>query len=132
MNIIDFCNKHHACKDDEEWAVTNCQTMQDAWDKAGCYWLIWIATQPGVLTDKELRLFAVWSVRQVESLLTDQRSKNALEVAERHANGNATDEELAVACAGARDAARNAARNAARDAQADYLRQNTTPNFEQP
>lgn len=50
---------------------------------------------------KEIRLYAVWCVRQVEHLLKDQRSLDALDVAERYANGEATDAELAAA----RDAA---------------------------
>ena len=50
---------------------------------------------------KEWRLFAVWCVRQQAHLLTDQRSKDALDVAERHAHGKATDEELAAAWAAA-------------------------------
>lgn len=61
---------------------------------------------------KTWRLFAVWCGRQVEHLMKDERSRNALNVAERHANGQATDDELAVAWDAARDAAR-----AARDAQ---------------
>ena len=66
---------------------------------------------------KEWRLFAVWCVRQQAHLLTDQRSKDALDVAERHAHGKATDEELAAAWAAAwaaLDAARDAARAALR------------------
>ena len=59
--------------------------------------------------DREIRLFAVWCARQVEHLMTDERSKNALNVAERHANGEATDEELAAARAAAWGAARAAA-----------------------
>lgn len=66
--------------------------------------------------DKEIRLYAVWCARQVEHLMTDQRSKDALNVAERHANGKATDTELAAAKAAAWDAAWDAARGAARDA----------------
>jgi hypothetical protein len=64
---------------------------------------------------KHWRLFAVWCARQVQHLLTDQRSLNALDVAERHARGLATDEELAAAEVAARDAAW-AARDAAGDA----------------
>ena len=45
--------------------------------------------------------------------MTDQRSLDALDVAERYANGQATDEELAAA----RDAAWAAAWDAAWDAQ---------------
>lgn len=62
--------------------------------------------------------------------MTDQRSKDALNVAERFANGNATQSDLdaaraaawAAARAAAWDAARDAAGAAARDAQEKELR----------
>ena len=74
--------------------------------------------------NRDLRLYAVWCALQVEHLMTDQRSKNALYVAERYANGDASAEELtaardaawAAALASALDAALDAARDAARDA----------------
>ena len=59
--------------------------------------------------DKEWRLFAVWCARKVQHLMTDPRSVAALDVAERFANGTATQEELAAAWAAARDAAMAAA-----------------------
>ena len=62
--------------------------------------------------EREMRLYAVWCARQVQHLMTDPRSVAALDVAERHANGEATDEELAAA----RDAAWDAAWAAATDA----------------
>lgn len=46
---------------------------------------------------KVWRLFAVWCGRQVQHLMTDTRSVAALDVAERHANGNATNAELNAA-----------------------------------
>ena len=49
------------------------------------------------LSDKQLRLFAVRCARRVQHLMRDPRSIAALDVAERHANGQATDEELKVA-----------------------------------
>ena len=54
---------------------------------------------------REWRLFAVWCARQVEHLMTDQRSRDALDVAERYADGGATDAELAAAWAAAGAAA---------------------------
>jgi hypothetical protein len=105
LTIEEFCDKHKACKEGRDWALANCESMFDAWGKLPPEWLIWVATRRGVLTDKELRLFAVFCVRSVEHLLTDQRSKNAIEVAERFVNGDATDEELAAAWSDARDAA---------------------------
>jgi len=50
------------------------------------------------------RLYAVWCARQVQHLMTDQRSLNVLDVAERHANGQATDKELSAAWVAAKDA----------------------------
>jgi len=43
------------------------------------------------------RLYAVWCARQVQHLMTDPRSLAALDIAERHAHGLATDEELEAA-----------------------------------
>jgi hypothetical protein len=54
---------------------------------------------------KEWRLFAVWCARQSQHLMADQRSIDALDVAERHANGLATDEELSAALDAVWDAA---------------------------
>lgn len=55
------------------------------------------------------RKYAVWCARQVEHLMTDNRSKDALDIAWRHSEGVATDEELTAA----RDAARHGARHGA-------------------
>ena len=58
---------------------------------------------------REMRLYAVDCARNVQHLMTDQRSIAALDVADRHAEGLATNEELAAAGAAAGDAARDAA-----------------------
>jgi hypothetical protein len=54
------------------------------------------------------RLYAVWCAEQVKHLMTDERSLNALVVARAHANGTATNEDLAAAWDAAWDAARDA------------------------
>jgi len=66
---------------------------------------------------KEWRLYAVWCGRQVQHLMTDQGSRAALDVAERYANGQASDADRDAA-RDAWDAARAAARDAAGDAWA--------------
>jgi hypothetical protein len=69
-----------------EWlACTNPYTMLDAL-KATLSW-----------SEGKVRLFAYWCVRQVWHLLSDQRSRNALEVAERFDVGRATKAELLAA-----------------------------------
>ena len=115
-----FCAKTYACDDGRAFALTQ-PTMADVWDKCPrTDWLIWILHKLNRQPDaRTLRLFAVWCARntplsdgrKVGDLLTDPRSLAALEVAERYANVNATDDEFA--------AARDAAGDAARDAEGD-------------
>ena len=73
--------------------------------------------------DRLTRLYACWCVRQVWHLLTDERSRHAVEVAERYVAGNATDVEMDAAWAAADAAARyaecDAAWAAARYAECD-------------
>jgi hypothetical protein len=59
--------------------------------------------------DRKMRLYAVWCARRVQRLLTDRRSLDALDVAERLASGLATDSELNAAWTAARKAAWDAA-----------------------
>lgn len=69
--------------------------------------------------EKEWRLFAVRCARSVQHLMKDPRSISALDVAERHANGQASDDELVAASDAARDAAMDAAGDAAGAAARD-------------
>jgi hypothetical protein len=63
--------------------------------------------------------FAIWCARDVQHLMEDERSVNAVNVAERYLDGNATLEELKAArAAAATDAATDAAALAARAAVA--------------
>ena len=77
---------------------------------------LWVVCREDLIDAKTLRLFAVWCARQVQHLMTDERSIAALDVAERYANGQATEKELAAARDAAWAAARDAAWAAARDA----------------
>lgn len=70
--------------------------------------------------DREIRLFAVWCARQVQHLMTDQRSVAALDTAERYAAGLASDSELKEARSAAWSAVRTAeATEAAWSAEAE-------------
>jgi hypothetical protein len=114
LTWADFA-KHEPCYDPAEkygeWEGTILDLMQHpeipAKDK------VWAFTREGIVGDITLRLFAVGCARKVQYLMKDQRSIDALDVAERYANGNATEDELA--------AARKAAWAAARDATEDEL-----------
>ena len=69
--------------------------------------------------DRDCRHYAVWCAREVQHLMTDPRCIHALDVAERYADGQATDDELKAAREAARAAAWDAARDAAWDAARD-------------
>jgi len=135
MSPADFCSATKACDEGRDWALTQ-PTMIDVWENCPrSEWLLWILDAIDQRhDDRTMRLFAVWCARNTPladgrvtgDLLTDPRSLAALEVAERYANGRATDEELAAARAAAWDAAGSAAWTAAWTAawasQADHLR----------
>jgi hypothetical protein len=101
----------------EDWTGTVLDIVKNddvPWDDR-----LWVVMREDLLSDRLMRMFAVWCARQVQHLITDERSLKALEVAERFANGLATKEELAAARVAARAAAWNAAWHAARDAARD-------------
>lgn len=117
---VEFFNSHNPCYPAENalgegWEGTILDVLENKNIPADDR--IWTATREGVLSDKTLRLAAVQFVRKtpisggktVFDLLADERSKNALLIAERYAKGQAADEELAAA----RDAAAATAAKAA-------------------
>jgi hypothetical protein len=118
MTIEQFCTKHKACKEGKEWALASCVSMKEVWEKAKPAWLLWVAMRPSVLKDKELRLFAVFCARQVQHLMTDPRSIEAIDVAEKYAQDKASDDELATAGNAAYEAAQAADAAAYEAAQA--------------
>jgi len=121
MNEIrEYLKKFNACEEGYDWAVESCTTMQEVWDTCKPEWLIWLATDTDCTTDREKHEFGLAAAQQVEHLMTDQRSKDALKVKRRWLDGAATDEEFETAREAAWAAARVAAwaaRVAAREAE---------------
>jgi len=89
MTIEEFCRRHNACSDGREWAEENCATMQDVWRKAPVYYLVWVATRKGVLTESTARILAVSYVFPIRRYLLPGGRK-ALRIALKHARGKAT------------------------------------------
>jgi len=94
LTIADFFGKHKAYGRVQDWALANCKDMQECWDKLPDGDLIWIAGFADVLTDRTQRLFAVACCREAYHLLEDQRSRDALYVAESYALGQSDSIEL--------------------------------------
>jgi hypothetical protein len=71
--------------------------------------ILWLLLRKEFLSEKDLRLFAVWCAREALKLIEnpDKRIVDACNVAERYAHGEATKEELLSAS----DAALNAAQD---------------------
>ena len=112
-----------ACADAIKWSYRY-KTWEDlAKNCTNPEWSMWLIQKTNALDDKELRLLACAFVRHtpakdgvVWDLLTDERSRNAVRVAERYANGLASKQERDAARVAAWDAARDAAGAAAWDA----------------
>ena len=131
--LLAALGKHGACTEAIEWAkAAGHKTKAAAW--LACNnpeWLLWALDAIGYKNDSKLRKIACWCARNTPlpdgritwDLLTDERSRKAIEVAEAFADGKAIPEELAAAraaaCAAARAAACAAACAAAWDAAWD-------------
>lgn len=104
-------------------------TFQEAWNNCPRGdWMLWIAKKLNVDL-KPLTLAKVRCASTVRHLMKDPRSTNALDVALRFANGEATREELNAAAADAAYAAADAANAAyaaadAADARRESRQQN--------
>lgn len=74
--------------DKQDWSALDILRLESvsAEDK------LWAVLRTEFLDDRTLRLFACWCARQANP--TDPRSIQAIEVAERYANGEATEKEL--------------------------------------
>ena len=83
--------------------------------------ILWLLCRNEFLSDRDLRLFAVWCAREALKLVDnpDQRSVAACDVAERYANGEATKEDLAAAATAATAASAAEAADAWAAARAD-------------
>ena len=128
MTIEEFCDKHSACADGRNWALScGSTTMHALWLREDLRheWRMWIMQRDGVMTRTECVRFSCWSVRQIWQLLTDERSRKAIEVTEAFLEGKATIKEVeeavkasAAAAADAASAAADAAYAAAKAADA--------------
>lgn len=115
MNLTDWLQSSGACNEGLQWARG--LSPQEAWEQCNRPdWMLWSLEELGYADQRVSREFACWCVRQVWELLTDPRSRTAVEVAERYARGEATAAELSAARDAAEGAAWDAAWGAAWDA----------------
>lgn len=121
-----FCDRFSACADGREFALKHA-TMAEVWDACPrADWLLWILRRVTTPDAKVMARFACWVARNTPlhdgrttwDLLTDPRSRTAVEVAEHFLDGKATLKELKVARRDTADAAFYAA-DAAFHAAAD-------------
>ena len=118
---FNLLRKHDACKD--RYTVLRKAlkgrkdnepiTLVEILDSNGLSDTLWalcaVPAEQAAERDRQARLFACACVRQVWHLLTDERSRTAVEVAERYAEGAATLDELKTAYDSADSAAGTAA-----------------------
>ena len=96
--VLAFCFAHRACFHGEQWARARCSEgagPAEIWDQLPAEWLVWVATRPGVLDERTLRIFSCWCIRQVWDLVTDECRRRAVEAPERFERGEGNERELA-------------------------------------
>ena len=93
-SIEEFCYFYKVRFDTSLSGCGRESSVQESWEKSSPVFLVWIATRPGVLTEKELRLFSVWSSRQVQHLMEHSSSLEVLDVAESFARGLTKEDQL--------------------------------------
>ena len=114
--------KLHACREAKEWVKTQ-KNPEEAWKNCERGdWMLWLAKILNVY-NKKLTMAKAMCVKQVEHLMKDKRSKDALQACFDYANGKITREDLNkiadAAYADADAAAAYAAAAADADADAD-------------
>jgi hypothetical protein len=102
LTPAEFCAATKACAEAREFALRHA-TMGEVWDNCPRPdWLLWVCRKVDrVPDDRTLRLYAVWCARHTPlrdgrvtgDLLTDPRLRAALDVAERFAEGLATEDD---------------------------------------
>ena len=146
--IEEFCERNTACTEGRDWAIENCESMQECWEKLPDSWLVWTVLQRDVLSKEDICRFAdncaeaAWAAAWAEEAALAAGAEEAAAWAAAWAEEAAlaawavlaaAAEEAEEAVAWAAEAARAAAwaaRVAERKRQADWLRANVTPNFE--
>ena len=118
----DFCKAAGACSSGRDFAITQ-PTMADVWDNCQRVdWLCWILEKLDAPNEeKKAREFMCWCARNTPLadgrttwwLLTDERSRAAVNVALRFARDEANQTELSAAESAAWSAAESAAESAA-------------------
>lgn len=132
----EFLKKHDACEEGYKWAIKECKSLQEVWDKSRIDWLIWLATREGVLKERDLHEFGLFCANQVKHLMKDPRSLAALQAKRDWLDGKIDTVQLNSAAAYAADAAADAAyaatdtKDKIKAEQAKWLRENTKPKFE--
>lgn len=106
MTLEEFCQKHAICDEGSQWALSECTSCLDAWDKLNPEWLLYVATRHGVLSENDVRKIAWWCALQVVDLTQDQRSEDAVATVQLYVDGYATLEDVSEAHVLAAEAAR--------------------------
>ena len=90
-------DEHVVCSPARRWCKA-CKTPLAAWRACkNPKWMLWALRELGQIDDGSARLFGCWCCRKMWHLLTDERSRKAVEVAERFAKGRASRKELDAA-----------------------------------
>lgn len=116
LTIAEFCELHGAFDENDELANDSRHLTIDVWKSLPPEWVVWVATRRGVLSSRQLRLYALFCCDHVSGFLNDERSKKAVIVARGFLEGEHCEKSLAEAEEHAWAAVRDASNTAERTA----------------
>lgn len=82
MSIREFCHKFTACSEGRDWALSNCGDMHDVWRTVKPSWLLWVATQRGIVHPEALRQVAIQTIRKNMTHVTSPILRESVEAAQ--------------------------------------------------
>ena len=85
--IESFADYYRASSNVLNWMTEKCGSMEVAWDKAPPGILLWIATRPGVMTSRDLRIMAHRYVSGVLHRFSNVRFTASISAVNRHLAG---------------------------------------------
>ena len=97
QQMVEWLKAHRACGPGFRWAEASCSSLREVWDTARPDWLVWVATRPGAMSERDQHRFGLWAAMQVEHLMTDPRSIAALRAKAAWLEGAISGEDLADA-----------------------------------
>lgn len=85
-----FYEIYQAPPAEKDWALSNCCSLADCWNRLPAKYLIWLATRPHVLSDADQYRLAAYCCRMIKHLVRHPVTNRVIQLTEARARGRAS------------------------------------------